>query len=634
MILSKEQISKILDIIKKRHNLFAVKTIGAEVLTDSELQELREEYGEDALNQVEDLIKDSYFVGYLRSQNLDGNLDKISHNQFKNMPRPRLGELENYSIEHAKEVTSSYLQKQSQSVQTNMENLIRKYNKMYKDFIMTNVGVPMAIIAKKEGQSISQLVTNMRDVSGDVARDWHRVAVTETMNAVNSGMADKIIEMNEGVEASKILVYKRVVNDAALCRSCRMLHLQSDGVTPKIYTLEQAFANGSNVGRKAVDWLFTISSVHPHCFDKETEVLSDRGWVLFNDLCGCEKILSVDLETHNAEWVEIDKIIKYHYKGDMTHYKHNSCDLMVSPEHHHVASTNKKKEWRLVEDKKMPKRAKLLATVNGWIGDNPSHILGFKPEDFVKFVAMFLSDGSITKKGNQFQVKIAQCDKKNLVEENLSPIFDKIWIGQEHLTCPLPKSELSDFLNGLGRTKEKHIPTIIKDLNKELLRIFLDTYVEFDGHVRESKGLKGNFRPERVYFTSSPQMASDIGEIILKVGHRPSYFLNKSKDVKFRNGTYRCSDVWTIRECRTTVVDTYSNMKVERIPYNDFIYDVELKKNHTLFVRRNGKVLLSGNCRCTLIQLPDGYWFKEDGGLEFVGTKKHNEMVDKYLIKE
>lgn len=39
----------------------------------------------------------------------------------------------------------------------------------------------------------------------------------------------------------------------------------------------------------------------------------------------------------------------------------------------------------------------------------------------------------------------------------------------------------------------------------------------------------------------------------------------------------------------------------KEIDYNDYVYDVELPKWHVLLVRRNGKVVWSGNCRCDWI---------------------------------
>jgi len=36
----------------------------------------------------------------------------------------------------------------------------------------------------------------------------------------------------------------------------------------------------------------------------------------------------------------------------------------------------------------------------------------------------------------------------------------------------------------------------------------------------------------------------------------------------------------------------------KRVRYNDFVYDVEVEKNHIILTRRNGKVVWGSNCRC------------------------------------
>jgi hypothetical protein len=264
MLLTKNQIERILNIVRRRNNLFVAKYIGHELLNDQELQELRSEYGEDAVSQIEDFVKTGYYAGYLRSKDL-GSAPDIDLEGFKDEKKPFLNDFEEYSIEHHKEILDSYLQKLSQTTRTSFEQLVRSYNKAYKDHLMTNIALPLAIQAEEGERSVSELVTALRDATGDVARDWERVAITEIGNVLNTGMADKIVKMNPEKEASEIIVYKRVVNDARLCVSCRRLHLSDDGITPRIYTLAQALANGTNIGRKASEWRFTVGVIHSRC---------------------------------------------------------------------------------------------------------------------------------------------------------------------------------------------------------------------------------------------------------------------------------------------------------------------------------------------------------------------------------
>ena len=102
-------------------------------------------------------------------------------------------------------------------------------------------------------------------------------------------------------------------------------------------------------------------------------------------------------------------------------------------------------------------------------------------------------------------------------------------------------------------------------------------------------------------------MSSDLGELILKAGGRPSYYLNKcaGKEKEFKNGIYTINnDVWVIN-WNTQLCNYLYNMKIIDIEYDDYVYCVEVPKYHTLLVRRNGKICWSGNCRSTTIPIID-----------------------------
>ena len=154
-----------------------------------------------------------------------------------------------------------------------------------------------------------------------------------------------------------------------------------------------------------------------------------------------------------------------------------------------------------------------------------------------------------------------------------------------------------------------------------------------DGHSRIPKweGKEGNFREERVYYTSSKTMMSDLCEIILKIGKRPSVtdpvFSDEPK--KFKNGDYVIKHpCYKISENWTTNVAVGHNMEREVIDYDGMVYDVELVRNNTLFVKRNGKVLLSGNCQCQLVPVPDGFEFEKkeveyEGKIKMVAVLTH-----------
>lgn len=102
---------------------------------------------------------------------------------------------------------------------------------------------------------------------GDIERDWLRVAVSETRFAFNYGTFVHYLEQGYA------RVYYVVQPDA--CPHCKKLLLLPDGVTPRIFALDDIVADlaangGLNVGRSAAKigqpggWLPT-ALIHPWC---------------------------------------------------------------------------------------------------------------------------------------------------------------------------------------------------------------------------------------------------------------------------------------------------------------------------------------------------------------------------------
>ena len=180
--------------------------------------------------------------------------------------------------------------------------------------------------------------------------------------------------------------------------------------------------------------------------------------------------------------------------------------------------------------------------------------------------------------------------------------FNKIYVTKDAYSVPIKDIDTIKWFSQFGHSHQKYVPKIIKDMNKSLIRIFLDAFNLGDGSMKKGKTWKGyQFSDSFTHFTSSDRLASDIGEMILKMGMRPSYSKQKAKLVKHRNGTYQTKHpCWIISELKG-VTPSRDRMKIEKVDYTGMVYDVSLDKNYSLFARRNGKVVLSGNCRSALV---------------------------------
>ena len=174
----------------------------------------------------------------------------------------------------------------------------------------------------------------------------------------------------------------------------------------------------------------------------------------------------------------------------------------------------------------------------------------------------------------------------------------------------IKNNRLHEWLAQFGKSHEKYVPNEIKNMEPDKIRIFLDAYIQGDGRAKKPshKFNNGNTRNTNLYSTSSKKLADDLGELILKVGRRPSFYLSKPAGTlqKLKNKTYFTKhDNWEIRECyrQKSWTRADAGIKKEIVNYSDMVYCVGLPKYHTLWVRRNGKTVWSGNCMCYTINL-------------------------------
>lgn len=362
---------------------------------------------------------------------------------------------------------------------------------------------------------------------------------------------------------------------------------------------------------------------HPNCYDDKTEVYTNNGWKYFKDLQGDELILSINPANEKIEWVPFIAKVAYPYKGKMIHFKNRSFDLLVTPDHRMYITTRicvRGKRHPIVQIEPAQETVKReefrIPRVGVWQGCEPEHImvngLEIETEIYCKLMGYFLSEGCAHQRtdNGMIQASIVQNEQDMYqIVNDLEKLPVKQWKGKTQLY--LRNSLLEKYLFQFGKSYEKFVPNEIKQLSPRLIRIFLDAYRFGDGYerviVREKLNLKSK---ERIYFTSSTKMAEDIGELILKVGNYPSFRLQKSKgkEFKHKNGTYVSNvDVWVISE-NTARAAYYSRssghgLKFKEVGYDGWVYDVQLAKNHILWVRRNGKTCWSGNCICTLVPI-------------------------------
>lgn len=353
---------------------------------------------------------------------------------------------------------------------------------------------------------------------------------------------------------------------------------------------------------------FVWNGWHPQCYAEGTQVLTTKGWKEFKDVTTQDIVYSLNPQTREIEETSIVGVQKYPYNGELIHFFNRSLECLVTPEHQMVyiskSGAHEIKKCNATEYK--PSMGAFYRSAVNTAKDRTNIMFGDKniPFDvYCEFMGYYLADGSMQhdygivlsqEKGQHAWKRMQTCIKKM----GFTPHVYKSAIVLYHRAFG---QELLKY----GTAHYKYIPQEILNASKRQIQIFLDAFIVCDGHIKKPRPFIGNRghvctpnHGERMYFTSSPQMAAEIGLLLLKVGHRPSYRIMSPKNTVKKDGTVikQRYDCYRISECDSATATVFNK---EKVKYIGFVYDVTLENNHIMYIQKDGKCFWGSNCMCT-----------------------------------
>ena len=119
-----------------------------------------------------------------------------------------------------------------------------------------------------------------------------------------------------------------------------------------VEAIEAKLGVDSSAVATSIDYLLkSASSVDPgHCFDENTELLTKRGWVRYNDINEHDSALTLNKTTRFLEWNKINEVFVYDHFKELYKIDGINFDLLVTGGHGLVATDNKKLELFTAED--------------------------------------------------------------------------------------------------------------------------------------------------------------------------------------------------------------------------------------------------------------------------------------------
>ena len=351
---------------------------------------------------------------------------------------------------------------------------------------------------------------------------------------------------------------------------------------------------------------FKFRGWHPFCYSKDSEVLTAQGWKKFADVTFEDSIISLNPETREVEYVGITAKQQYWYAGLMCRFYNKTLDCLVTPDHSMVYLNKRDGEIRYCQAKDYTKgKGGFYRSAMNSTQDRPHIRIGgscYKFDAFCEFMGYWLSDGSLEHNsgvsisqnvGEKAREDIVACIKRLGFEPKLRN--DRVLFYDAGFNA---------YLKQFGYSYTKYVPEEIKTASARQIKIFLDAFIKCDGHERPCKSFVGNHgnvfasqNGEKMYFTTSPRMASDLCECMLKVGHRPSVAVSEPHTAVKKDGTIIQGNKphYSIRECNSVTSTVFDK---EEVGYSDYVYDLTLERNHIMYIKRNGKCFWGSNCRC------------------------------------
>ena len=419
-----------------------------------------------------------------------------------------------------------------------------------------------------------------------------------------------------------------------------------EGLNPNVTRIrkdqQQYFLNLLNSGHGSVlehaNYSFILYDVsRVFCYDEDTEVLTDEGWIPWPKIQGDELFGTLNPLTRELEYQHATERFEGPYEGPMYHVHSQQVDLMVTPNHRMwiqrvdtQAAKRGEQPWGIELAKDiMHKRVRyekgakwvgehfeeihLPSTTRSWIrSDSGKHVtrtypgVSFPAKPFARLLGWYLAEGCI----NRHQICIAQNRGPQLEEIaqvirdlGLMPYIPVTGNGCVRTSC----TPLRDFLADLGTVDNKRVPKMVQSWSPELIREFLDAMIAGDGNTHRGNG-------HQVIYTISREMADDLQILAIKAGYSANIRIDDRVGMERRMKTgqvFRNLNVCYIvslqhdtrlqphvnnnrtapHHNRTLDEDGYQDSMVH---YSGRVYCVKVP-NGLLFVRRNGKPVVSGN---------------------------------------
>ena len=347
-----------------------------------------------------------------------------------------------------------------------------------------------------------------------------------------------------------------------------------------------------------------------YCHVDDTEVLTDRGWTLWSGYNGSDLLGTMNPATGLLEFQQPTRVHAYEHDGPVLYSVNRGVQFGVTMDHRMLV-----RKWDEAARKLSPNYTYQRAGDLGWYFGLPASTSGhlgvdlrrlridgdrdYAGDDFIAMLSLIVSDGYAggTENTRNWVSFVRFIDKDQAEVRAMAhrtgfhecPSRPNVWIRYN-------AGALADWIRAncyvsaeLG-AHNKRVPEIVKQSSSRQIADFLRLY----GDKSHTKTLGCE------YFSTSKRAADDIQELLLRVGKRGTVYTRKNAEghvSTLRDGTTITSRhaLHCVHERSGEKLSIVRKSQLETETYKGIVYCATVP-NGTLVTRRNGTMLISGNC--------------------------------------
>ena len=348
------------------------------------------------------------------------------------------------------------------------------------------------------------------------------------------------------------------------------------------------------------------------CLD-EGDVLTEKGWKPIQDVALGDGVYSVSPAGHLELKPVIDTFAGYTSK-DLVRVRSRGLYMSMTDDHRVVYQDEQQRRatvqansrtrtidptYRIIPWNQHDKRTISIARTPLSYDDGPGVDNPFDfadPDDWASFLGLFLAEGctNTTPRNGSYKVIITQCKPEN--QQPIKDLLNRLpyrYNLSKNGDFQITNKALWTYLRQFGKAHEKHVPRdVLNQATVAQLELLWKWMAFGDGHLMPSRD-PDNEAHGIVYITVSPQLADDVCEIAIKLGHRVSVTKTELDNPNHRD-RYTVSVLVgnhpTTRVQKNTHID-----HTTKEPFNGMVYCIKVQDNENFVVRQGGTVWISGN---------------------------------------